>query len=294
MSNLLEQFAADLNGHFFLNEYSFDRNHFRAASNQELELADHIIALPDALFIFQIKERESGAACDEASLEEWFRRKVLGKGCGQIADSLRFLRDQPNLLVTNLRGHQHNLASLNRPVIPILLYASGPTLPGSIESTNHYISRRAGFVHVLHIRDYYHLCETLALPSELIAYFTFRMDILLRNPDYRWEEERMAAQFIAETHEPLTDVEATEILYEAVDDISSFDLSPILRGFGDKVVYLTNSGGDLDYYRILGEFSRLTRAEMRGFKKLLTWAFETPDSDIVQVPARLLSLLTSA
>lgn len=104
----------------------------------------------------------------------------------------------------------------------------------------------------------------------------------------------MAAQFIAETHEPLTDVEATEILYEAVDDISSFDLSPILRGFGDKVVYLTNSGGDLDYYRILGEFSRLTRAEMRGFKKLLTWAFETPDSDIVQVPARLLSLLTSA
>ena len=292
MNSLLEEFAAQLNSHFFLSEYSFDKNKFRAASGQELELAYHIIALPDALFVFQIKERAAGAAPDEASVEEWFRQKVLKNGCGQIADSLRFLKDQPSLLVENSRGHKHNLASLKRLVIPILLYSSGPTLPSGVQLKNHHLSRRAGFVHVLHIADYYHLCHTMALPSELISYFSFRQDVLLRNPGHRWEEARITAQFIAETQEPLANEEAREYLQKASDDISSFDLSPILRRFGERVTYLTGNGSDLDYYKILGEFSRLNRSEMRGFKRLLTWALDNAGSESVHIPARMQSLNT--
>ena len=63
MSNLLEQFTAELNRHFFLKEFSFHKNKFRAACGSELEMADHVIALPDALFIFQLKERAKSAPC---------------------------------------------------------------------------------------------------------------------------------------------------------------------------------------------------------------------------------------
>jgi|SRR5579872_2030201 len=292
MGNLLEEFTAELNGYFFLSEYSFDKNQFRASSNQELELADHVIALPDALFIFQMKERDSGATSDEASVDEWFRHKVLKKGCGQIADSLSFLKDQPSLWVKNLRGHQHDLASLNKPVIPILLYASGPIVPDNVAVKRHQLSKRAGFVHVLRISDYYHLCHTLALPSELIAYFAFRLDLLLRNPGLQWEEARITAQFISKAHEPVTDIEARELLDDARYDVSSFDLTPILRRFGEKVTYLDGRGGDLDYYRILGEFSKPSRAEMRGVKRLLTWALDNAGGDEMRMPARMRSLNT--
>jgi hypothetical protein len=142
------------------------------------------------------------------------------------------------------------------------------------------------------IRDYYDLCHTLALPSELIAYFLFRQDILVKNPKHSWEEARLAAQFIAETQEPLPDVEVTEFLQDASDDISSFDLAPILRRFGEKVTYLAGSGADLDYYRILGEFSRLSRAEMRGFKRLLAWALQKAGGELAEIPARMQSVNT--
>src|ERR1700733_13913460 len=152
MKNLSEQFTADLNQLFFLREYSFGKNQFRAAlSGRQLELADHVIALPDALLIFQIKGRDSGAATDIASVEKWFHQKVLKKGCGQIADSLRFLRDQPSLILTNERGHPHDLASARELVIPILLYSSGGALPEGLRTKKHHISKRAGFVHVLNI-----------------------------------------------------------------------------------------------------------------------------------------------
>lgn len=288
MKNLLEQFAGDLNQHFFLGEYSFGGNQFRAAlSGQQLELADHVIALPDALFVFQIKERDSGAAADKDSVEEWFHQKVLKKGCGQIADSLRFLQEQPSLILTNQRGHPHDLASARKAIIPILLYSSGRTLPESLTAKKHHISRRAGFVHILNVEDYYHLCHTLALPSELIAYFGFRQDLLIRFPGQHWAEARIAAQFISNTHDRLSESEAKIILQEAADDISTFDLSQIFRRFGERVTYLAGNGKDLDYYRILGEFSRMTRAEMRGFKRLLTWALDKAGTEQMQTPARM-------
>ena len=200
MSNLLEQFTAELNRHFFLKEFSFHKNKFRAACGSEFELADHVIALPDALFIFQLKERAKNAPSDERLVETWFRQKVLNKGSGQLADSLRFFREQPRLLVQNQREHHLDLASsLRAKAIPILLYSSGPTLPQMIDANKHHVSRRAGFVHVMHIRDYYHLCHTGALPKELIAYFEFRQNLLLRNPHRYWNEAGLTAQFIAET-----------------------------------------------------------------------------------------------
>jgi hypothetical protein len=101
----------------------------------------------------------------------------------------------------------------------------------------------------------------------------------------------MTAQFIAETQERLTDQEVQRVLREATDDVSSFDVTPIFRRFGEKVTYLTGSGAKFDYYRILGEFSRLSRAEMRGFKRLLTWALGNAGGELQKL-ARMQSINT--
>ncbi len=291
---MLEAFTAEVNRFVFLREYSFAKNVFRAPGGQELELADHLIAHPDALFVFQLKERTQEASPDKDAVAKWFAQKVTKVGCGQIADSIRFLSEQPKLLVPNQRGYEHDLAADPRPVIPIILYSypSENPLPSTVESKRYHNSRRAGFVHILSFRNYCHLCQALALPSELIAYFSFRRTVFLQNPENQWSESQMAAQFIANTNEPLPQEEARLLLSKATDDTSSFDVGSLLREFGDKISHQEDGGGELDYYRILGEFSRLNRAEMRGFKQIFDWALEHAGAKQLQLPVRMQSTNT--
>jgi hypothetical protein len=54
----------------------------------------------------------------------------------------------------------------------------------------------------MNVRDYRYLYEVLSLPRELIAYFDFRQNLLLRKPSMYWPEAKMAAQFVSETDEP--------------------------------------------------------------------------------------------
>jgi hypothetical protein len=128
----------------------------------------------------------------------------------------------------------------------------------------------------MNVRDYRYLYEVLSLPRELIAYFDFRQNLLLRKPSMYWPEAKMAAQFVSETDEPLPEEEVREVLRAAAYDTTSFDIGPVLKRFGDKVTYLEGSGADLDYYRILAEFTRLDRADMRGFKRRSNGASRTP------------------
>jgi hypothetical protein len=64
----------------------------------------------------------------------------------------------------------------------------------------------------MNVRDYHRACEILSLPRELIAYFNFRQDLLLRNPSPDWTEPQIAARFINEIDEPLTEDQVREIL----------------------------------------------------------------------------------
>jgi hypothetical protein len=290
VATLLEQFTAEINRYFFLREYSFDKNRFKAACRSELELADHVIRLPEALFIFQIKERGKNALSDERSVETWFQQKVIKAGCGQISDSTRFLSQEPEILVRNQRGHCWDLAHAEGPVIPIILYASGATLPTKVEHKRHHVSRRAGFVHVMNVRDYYHLCRTLVLPRELAAYFHFRQDMLLRNPQFARSEAVIAAQFISQSAESPSDLEAKDILQKTNDDNPTLDLTKIIGKLGDKVNYLDGKGADLDYYRLLAELARLGRAEMRGLKGLLKWAQDNAGAEDPPTPMRLITV----
>jgi hypothetical protein len=291
VANLLEEFTARLNSHFFLREYSFAKNCFRVDGKQELELADHVIALPDATLVFQMKERSAEAHSERSSAREWFRQTVVKKGCGQIADSTRFLRDQASLPIPNQRGHEHDLAWRNKPIVPIILYSPGKVFIPEIHSKRHHLSRRAGFVHILPINDYYDLCRTLVLPVELISYFSFRED-LLRTSEGIWQEREIIAQFIANTKTRLPTPDMERLIRDALDDIASFDIGDVFRRFGEKAQHSEGLGHGLQYYQILAEFSRLNRSEMRGFKRLFRWALEHAGQSELELPSRMQSLNT--
>lgn len=288
MKNLLEEFTAEINGHFFLREFSFDRNNFQSACGQEYELADHLIFLPAGTLVFQLKEREANAPADESSMKSWFRRKVLDKACGQLANSVRFLREEPNLLVFNQRGHPHDLAGCIQNIVQVILFRAHSPLPAKIRGQRHYVSRRAGFVHIMDIQDYYQLCHTLALPRELMQFFKFRQELLLARPDLDWPEAILAAQFIMDVGDRLPDHAAMEVLERTRIDNASVDLSPILTQFGEKIVHSSSPDDPHQYYQLLAELTQLDRAEMRELKRLIHWALENAGDKDIQIPARLL------
>ena len=288
MPTRIEEFAAEIGRHVFLREFSFSKNTFRAACGSELELADHVIALPTETLVFQIKEREVGAASDERAIVNWFNKKVLKDGCGQLRDSEAFLRDQPQLRISNQRGDIFDLARRTAKVVKILLYsASGAAVPRLVSSCRHKISSRAGFVHVLDIEDYYHLCRCLLAPRELSEFFAFRQQLLERTNGAPPDEAMIAAMFIVEATSPLQDAEARRILDAALVDNVSFDLGPILSKYADRIVYHHGDADSLDYYKILEEFCLLHRADLRNLKKLMVWALEHAGAKEPEIPCRL-------
>jgi hypothetical protein len=233
MTTRIEEFTAEIGRHVFLREFSFGKNTFRAACGSERELADHVIALPTETLVFQIKERDVGAASDERAIVNWFNKKVLKDGCGQLRDSEAFLRDQPQLRISNQRGDIFDLARRTSKVVKILLYsASGAPVPKLVSSCRHKISSRAGFVHVLDIEDYYNLCRCLLAPRELSEFLAFRQQLLERTNGAPPDEAMIAAMFIVEASSPLQDAEARRILDAAIADNVSFDLGPLLSKYG--------------------------------------------------------------
>lgn len=276
MPTALEEFTAEIGRHVFLREFSFAKNKFRAACGSEFELADHVLALPDETFVFQIKERNSNAASDSRAIEKWFTKKVLYDACGQLRKTERHLREQPSLLVVNQRGHSFDLAHRPGPLVKIILHsAAGASMPESVYSCRHKVSNRAGFVHVLSAEDFYQLFRCLAAPRELSAYFQFRQQFLSSSKHVALAESMIAAMFVTEASTPLPPDEAARALERTLADVSSFDLGPVLREYGEKVSYYQGSEGDLEYYKILTEFSRFNRADLRSIKKLFFWAQES-------------------
>jgi len=288
MPTALEKFTAEVNKNFFLKEFSFDKNKFRAACGSEFELADHVISLPNETFVFQIKERDPNAASDRDSMLKWFKKKVIQVGCGQLRDSEKYLTEQPALLVENQRGHRFDLANRCNQITKILLYSSTTDILSESDPLLRYkISKRAGFIHVLDIKDYYQLCRCLAAPKEISEYFSFRQKYWESAAENIPEEAMLAAMFIEESLAPLSPADARQLLDKALLDVPSFDLGPILRPYAEKIVNEGAREENLQYYRILEVFLRLNRAELRGLKSLFQWALERAGDEKLEIPCRM-------
>jgi hypothetical protein len=285
----LERFLAEVNQNVFLSEYTFASNLFTANSGAEYELADHVVLLPGAILAFQVKERERSADCSDTAIEGWFKRKVLDKACGQLADTAKFFETEQNLIIPNQRGHVRDLTGPEAPVIKVALYYSGTNWPLSLARTSHKRSNRAGFVHILHFSDYFEVCRILALPAEISEYFRFRESFLLENLPWKHHEARVLASFIMEDRTGnLSDDVVRRVLAEAVRDVQSFDLGNILRKYGDNIQYAEGRGSGVDYYAILDEFAHMDRVQMRAFRELFDWALEKEGGELPERPRRML------
>lgn len=288
MPSALEKFTAEINRNYFLREFSFEKNKFRAACGSEFELADHIICLPNETFVFQIKERDPNAASDPDTIVKWFKKKVIQEGCRQLQDSETYLTEQPSLFVENQRGHKFDLANQSSQLTKILLYSTtAEILPKPDLLLRYKISKRAGFVHVLHINDYLQICRCLAAPKEVSEYFEFRKEYLETKVGKVPEEAMLVAMFIAESSLPLNLEEARQLLNKSLADVPSFDLGPILRVYAERIVNEGDSQENIQYYSILKEFLRLNRSELRGLKKLFQWALDKAGEDEIETPCRM-------
>jgi hypothetical protein len=287
MESVLEQFLAQVNANVFLREFSFAHNLFEGALGSEVEVADHILLLPQAVFVFEVKERRAEGPDTNSSIESWFRRKVLDKACGQLANTERFLRTESNIELPNQRGHIHDFADNSVPLVKVAIYSTGPEF---IAHQMHKASSRAGFVHLLHINDYCQVCRLLVLPSEVASYFAFRETFLKEHPGWPHGESSLLASFVNE--EDMSGAtfgdEAGNLLEEVQRDNPSLDIGNILRKFGGKVQYANGCGSDNDYYAILREFAHMNRRHVRDFRNLLNWALTVEGNAVPETPVRML------
>ena len=89
MKKQLEAFTAEINRHFFLREYSFAENVFKPDHGTEVEAADHLIALPEAFLVFQIRSAIQIQSMIKLLPRNGSRRKCSRSG----VDSLLILKN---------------------------------------------------------------------------------------------------------------------------------------------------------------------------------------------------------
>jgi hypothetical protein len=283
-----EGVLADLNGNVFLREYTFAANQFKSASNQEYELADHVVLLPEAILAFQAKERSPDASSSDDAMVKWFKREVEKNACRQLADTKQFFEAEPDLTVPNLRGHVHDLAGPDARIIQVALFSVDHDAPAYVRLKTHRVSMRAGFVHILSLHDYREVCRVPALPIEIAGYFAFRQDLLLRLKDWNHGEAALVAAFINEDTSGIYDADAVRrTIEDALRDNESLSVGKMLIEFGDRVFYVEDHGQATEYYAILDEFVWLNRVHMRAFRTLRDWALEKAGGEDPEMPRRM-------
>jgi hypothetical protein len=258
--------AADLHSHLFFEEFTFARTQFTPPGASEIELADAVVLLGDTLLIFQIKERAPDKVGDDESERKWFASKVLKQAIKQINDTLRFLQSHATINVPNERGRMFNLAAQEYPeIVKIVLYASPPILPEACRLTKHYVSSKAGFIHVVDAEAYARYAQLLRVPEEIVRYFRYREAMLTRFPDecVACTEADLVGSFIVGDEDVPPVVGAAGMLPRLVRDEDDWDLTPLLRGLHD---HISVPGVSDDYYGILREFARLPRSMWKEAK----------------------------
>ncbi len=92
-----------------------------------------------------------------------------------MRDTLRFLGEHEQIRITNERGHAFDIrgAELSE-ITKLVVFLGGRALPEDCWQTRYYISRTAGFTHVLAAHDYLGILEKLRVPEDIRRYFAYR------------------------------------------------------------------------------------------------------------------------
>jgi hypothetical protein len=286
-----------------LREFSFSENTFCPRPGQEVEFADHAIWIDDLLLLYQLKERARVSSTSPERERRWFQKKVLRDATKQVRDTLRYLEAQPEISITNQRGHTINIKEYSSTrVVKIVVYAADVVLPEDCRQVKHHRSSTGGFIHVVGQRDYLGICETLITPGEVAEYFAFREELISRWNDHveMPPEAALVGQFLISDdprEEPRKDYYRN--LYSLQEDPSEFDLSSIFESFGERIEYTSTVEGDRAilggaraYYHVLAEFAKLNRTALREIKKRILLSLEAARNNEFQAPYRTSSLST--
>lgn len=278
---------ADLNEWHFFKEFVYSKNTFRPTPQKELELADNVLWLGSLLVAFQLKERVTAAATDADAEKRWFQKKVLDHATRQIRDTLRYLKEQPTIGLTNHRGHERQLTfdSITQ-FHKVVVYLPGKALPIECLSVRFHVSRTAGLIHIIPAHDYLGIVRTLLTPAEVADYLDFRAELI-----NRWEdrvngipEPALVGQYL---HGDATVAPALDHLtyLKALDQrADEWDLSGVISQFPDRV---TTENGPTDYYPIVMELASLKRNELREFKMRFQLAVEKSRTEEITRPYRI-------
>lgn len=267
----LEEFTAQLNGSTFWKEFTYSETWFNPRPEQRVELADGIILIGPLAYVFQLKERTE-ATDDPETEKKWFHNKVLGKATKQIRDSTRYLSEHESIGLKNAQGHSIEVRSADLTDIKkVIVFSGGKALPQDCWETQFYISKTAGFMHIIAAHDYMGILDKLRVPNDIRLYFDYREAVLpqLREDGVVVEEPDIMVGFLMEYDRPVPG--SKEQLRAFVQDLDAFDLTPIL---GDLLAHIQNPHPNNDYYRILLEFANSSRSIWRQFKLRLIKSLE--------------------
>jgi hypothetical protein len=259
----LEEYIARLNSLAFWKEFTFAQNGFTPRPGAEFELADSLVWLGQYAIVMQLKQRTEETEDPEAE-RSWFQKKVLGVATAQVRDTLRFLCEHEQIRITNERGHSFDIRGAKlADITKIVVFLGGRVLPDDCWRTRYYISRTAGFIHVLAAHDYLGILEKLRVPEDIRRYFAYREAVTQKLSDAGGvvDESDIMGAFLGE--EDLPTSKSRDSLRRFVQDLDAFDLSRLLGNLHD---HIQNSEQPYDYYRIMLEFARVPRSVWREVK----------------------------
>ena len=286
----LNDYISKLHGHLFWKEFSFDRNNFNPKPACQYEFADQVVWLNDTIFLYQIKERNSKGNTDEIAEEKWFINKILKKAKRQIKDTMDFIKKFDIINIENQQGHKFNVKNWHFHTIhKVILFYSNDKLPPHFKIKTHYISKKSGFIHLFSADKYLDICNTLITPFEINEYLIFREKVLTIYTKQKdtISEKALLGQFLkGDTDKaPLLKYEKYIDLFH--NDFKDFDISFLFRRFRDQMDLITYNDKN-DYYKILINFAKLKRNDLREIKKIITFCIQEYDEQKGGIPYRIM------
>jgi hypothetical protein len=195
--------------------------------------------------------------------------------------------------LTNQRGHAVPLASGQLQHLTAVVVFHAPEVDGFIPLKFRH-SSKAGFVHIIAGRDYFAACGVLATPAEVIGYFSFREDALARLEfaPRSVSEGALIGQYLSGELTSIPNESYVRFAHDLVQDADSWDISLLTSNLGDRILAEQEGLSETQYYHILAELAKLTRAELRAMKLRLRLALKAVADDRFHAPMRLVSSRT--
>ena len=172
----LETHIAEVwNSFLFMREFTFSRTQFNPNSGSEVELADGIGIFGNTLIIYQVKQREEDSDNTNAKINDWLKKKVINKATKQISNTHFFLDSHDEIIISNHRGKQFNLADKKYTErVNLVIHNIDVITNKYTEYTKIRVNSKGLTIHYFSVFEFQYLCRVCLVPIEFMNYISFR------------------------------------------------------------------------------------------------------------------------